>query len=282
MTEPSTATVDATRYLALLKRVLTRYDLEEPYRPIDVDGRGSQIRRRALNTVQHALGTQGLQLVRVHRFDPEARRSGRDRPPAAETMIGLERLDNLERCIADVVSTGVPGDLMEVGAWRGGATIFMRAALEAFGDTGRSVWVADSFSGLPPPDASAYPADRDDTHWTRRGLAVSLDDVKRNFERYGLLDDRVRFLEGWFRDTLPTAPVEQLAVLRLDGDMYESTIVALRALYQKVSVGGYVIVDDYGALETCRSAVEDFRAEAGITDPIIGIDWTGAFWQRSR
>ncbi|MEK6632595.1 MAG: TylF/MycF/NovP-related O-methyltransferase, partial [Nitrospirota bacterium] len=83
-----------------------------------------------------------------------------------------------------------------------------------------------------------------------------------------------------FRDTLPTAPIERLAVLRLDGDLYESTMEALVALYPKVSAGGFVIVDDYG-LPTCRAAIEDFRLAQGITDPIQLIDWTGAFWQRS-
>jgi O-methyltransferase len=94
------------------------------------------------------------------------------------------------------------------------------------------------------------------------------------------LDDQVAFLPGWFRDTLPTAPMERIAVLRLDGDLYESTMEALVALYPKVTAGGFVIVDDYG-LPTCRAAIEDFRLAHGITDPIQLIDWTGAFWQRS-
>jgi O-methyltransferase len=113
-------------------------------------------------------------------------------------------------------------------------------------------------------------------------LVVSLDDVRNNFARYGLLDDQVRFLVGWFSDTLPTAPVERLALLRLDGDLYESTIVALRSLYPKLSPGGYVIVDDWGAVPACKQAVTDFRLEAGIDDQIHEIDWTGAYWQRSR
>ncbi|RPH80243.1 MAG: hypothetical protein EHM80_05790, partial [Nitrospiraceae bacterium] len=85
---------------------------------------------------------------------------------------------------------------------------------------------------------------------------------------------------GWFRDTLPTAPISQLAVLRLDGDLYESTMDALNALYPKVSPGGFVVVDDYG-LPTCRAAIDDFRRARGIIDPIHRIDWTGVFWQRS-
>jgi O-methyltransferase len=196
-------------------------------------------------------------------------------------MIGLRRLDNLEHCVRDVVQRGVAGDLIETGVWRGGASIFMRAVLKALGDTTRTVWAADSFQGLPRPNAAAYPADEGESSWRRFELAVGLDTVKANFAKYGLLDDQVRFLVGWFSDTLPAAPIERLAVLRLDGDLYESTIVALRALYPKLSPGGYVIVDDWGAVPACKEAVADFRAEAKIDDPIREIDWTGVYWQRA-
>jgi O-methyltransferase len=111
-------------------------------------------------------------------------------------------------------------------------------------------------------------------------LAVSLAEVKRNFTRYGLLDDQVCFLEGWFKDTFPTAPINQIAVLRLDGDMYESTTDALVHLYDKVSPGGYVIIDDYGCIGNCKAAVDDFRRSRRITDPIQQIDWSGIFWRR--
>ncbi len=109
---------------------------------------------------------------------------------------------------------------------------------------------------------------------------MSEEEVRANFERYGLLDEQVRFLKGFFQDTLADAPIEQLAVVRLDGDMYESTIVALDALYPKLSVGGYLIVDDWGAVPGCRQAVEDYRRDHGITEPIVEIDWTGVYWQR--
>jgi O-methyltransferase len=215
-------------------------------------------------------------------FDAEIRAEGRDWPKEAETMIGLRRLDNLHRCITAVLTRGVEGDFIETGVWRGGATIFMRGALKAYGDSSRVVWVADSFAGLPEPDPERFPADSDDQHWTYDELAVSLPEVQRNFARYGLLDEQVRFLEGWFRDTLPAAPIERLAILRLDGDMYESTWVALESLYDRVSHGGFVIVDDYGAVGSCRAAVDDFRARRGIDEPLQEIDWTGVFWERLR
>ncbi len=215
-------------------------------------------------------------------FDQRARTEGRDWPPTAHSMIGLKRLDNLQYCVEDVLANDVPGDLIETGVWRGGATIFMRAILKAYGVEDRHVWVADSFEGLPPPDSKKYPHDSGDVFYTFEELAVSLDQVKANFERYGLLDGQVRFLKGWFRDTLPEAPIEKLAVLRLDGDLYESTMDALASLYPKLSVGGYLIVDDYGAVPACRQAVHDYRESQGISDEILPVDWTGVFWQRTE
>src|SRR6266850_344888 len=153
------------------------------------------------------------------------------------------------------------------------ATVFMRTCLSVYGANDRHVWVGDSFEGLPVPDPAKYPADADDKHHTYHELRVSLDEVKKNFVRYGLLDANVRFLKGWFRDTLQESPIERLAVSRLDGDMYESTVDVLTALYSRLSVGGYVIVDDYGAVKGCRLAVDDFRKNSGITDPLSPIDW---------
>ena len=195
-------------------------------------------------------------------------------------MVGFRRLENIRHCVTAVVHEGVPGDLLVAGTWRGGEAIFMRAVLEVLGDPVRAVWVADSFKGLPPPDPDTYPADAGDTLHTFPELAVSLAEVKANFARYGMLDDRVRFLEGWFKDTLADAPIGRLAVLRCDGDMYESTIDTLRPLYPKVSPGGFVIVDDYGCVPACKQAVDDYRREHDITDPIETIDWTGVYWRK--
>jgi O-methyltransferase len=228
------------------------------------------------------LASLKLEIVRSQSFDPKARAEGRDWPREAETMIGLKRLDNLEYCITDVLRRQVAGDLIETGVWRGGASIFMRAVLKVYGDTERIVWLADSFQGLPQPDPMRYPADAKDRLWTFPQLAIPLEVVKANFAKYGLLDDQVRFIVGWFRDTLPTCPINKLAVLRLDGDMYESTMDALDSLYHKLSVGGYVIVDDYGSVPGCKAAVEDFRAKHGITEIVQWIDWTGIFWQRLK
>jgi hypothetical protein len=213
------------------------------------------------------------------RVDHRARAEGRDWPARAHTMIGIKRLANLRLCIETILHDGIPGDLIETGVWRGGAVIFMRAVLKAHGVTDRVVWAADSFAGLPRPDTMRYPSDAGITLHEFPQLAVPLERVEDNFRRYGLLDQQVRFLKGWFRDTLPAAPLGRLALLRLDGDLYESTIQALEFLYPKLSAGGFVIVDDYGNVAACRKAVHDFRAAHSITEPIQPIDWGGAYWR---
>ncbi len=212
----------------------------------------------------------------------ELRYEGKDWPTEAETMVGVKRLDNLQECITEVLRNNTKGDLVEAGVWRGGASIFMRGVLKAFEVADRRVWLADSFAGLPEPDPISYPKDTGDIHHTLSPyLAVTMEQVKANFERYGLLDSQVCFLKGWFKDTLPSARINEIAVLRLDGDMYESTIEALSSLYHRVSKHGFIIVDDYGCLPNCRAAVHDFRQARNIQDPIHTVDWTGAFWQKS-
>ncbi len=265
-------------YLELMKRCLTRLAFPEKYAPIR---RPRTIPRKlAWSLCQKLLSPLKLELVRRVPFDPVRREEGLDWPAEAETMVGLKRLNNLEACITDVIRRGVPGDLIETGVWRGGTTIFMRAVLKAYQENERIVWVADSFQGLPKPNPERYPVDAGDTSWKCASLAVYLEEVKENFSRYNLLDDQVRFLVGWFRDTLPTAPIERLAILRLDGDMYESTMDALTSLYPRLSVGGYVIIDDY-MLGSCRAAVEDFRAKHSVTEELEPIDAIARFWQRS-
>jgi len=215
-----------------------------------------------------------------HELAAAGTRRGPHWPARAYTMIGPQRLDNLEFCARDALRRGVPGDFIETGVWRGGAAIFMRGILRAYGISDRDVWVADSFAGVPPPDVARYPADAGDSLHTFPALAVPLAEVRRAFDGYGLLDERVRFLEGWFRDTLPAAPIDRLALLRLDGDLYESTMIALVSLYPKVSVGGYCIVDDYGAVPSCAQAVEDFRDRYAIREPLRTVDWAAVYWMK--
>lgn len=273
---PTTA---ANLYLDLMKGCLTRTIFFNGHEFFQPKGKLGYV--LSLPLVQRFLHRRNIVIMRDKKVDPETRRDGRDWPADAETMIGIHRLNNLQDCIEDILEQNVQGDFMETGVWRGGASIFMRAVLKAYGDTSRLVWLVDSFQGLPKPDVEKYPADTDDTHWQYDELPVSLAEVKERFRRYDLLDDQVMFLEGWFCDTLAKAPVQQLALLRLDGDLYESTMIALETLYPKVSLGGYIIVDDYGAVPGCKQATDVFRKANGITDPLQDIDWTGVFWKRT-
>lgn len=285
---PSNPLAPTHAYLELLKACLTRRVTPEKYRELREPSHlehGSPLRRRllwrgVLPPLRALFARYDLELVRRVNDPVEVREFGQDWPAEAETMIGTRRLDNLHFCVCDVLRRGVPGDLIETGVWRGGATIFMRGALKAYDDATRVVWAADSFEGFPKPNEK-FAADRGadywkDSHW----LAVSLEEVQENFRRYSLLDERVRFLKGWFKDTLPNAGIERLAVMRLDGDMYESTMDALVPLYPRLSSGGYCIIDDY-ALPECRAAVDDFRRRENITEELQKIDWSGVFWQRA-
>jgi O-methyltransferase/8-demethyl-8-(2,3-dimethoxy-alpha-L-rhamnosyl)tetracenomycin-C 4'-O-methyltransferase len=212
-------------------------------------------------------------------YDPEVRLVGHDWPSIAQTMIGVARMRNVRILAERVLEENVPGDFLEAGVWRGGACIYMRGILAAYGMSDRVVWAADSFAGLPPPNPEIYPADTGDAHHTVKDLSIPLEEVRANFALYGLLDDQVQFLKGWFEESLPGAPVERLAILRLDGDMYSSTIQTLDALYAKVSPGGFVIIDDY-ILHGCRQAVLDFRNRHGIDDEIQDIDGAGIYWRK--
>ena len=209
-------------------------------------------------------------------FSSSLRENGLAWPSKAHTMIGNRRMRNIQNATETVLQEGIPGDLIETGVWRGGACIFMQAILKAWGVTDRTVWVADSFEGLPKPSRVEDAGDR---HHEFRELAVSLEEVQSNFQKYNLLDDQVRFLKGWFSDTLASAPIDKLSVLRLDGDMYSSTMDAFDALYHRVSPGGFVIIDDYGAVPACKHAVGDFRTKNNITATIIDIDNSSVFWR---
>lgn len=212
--------------------------------------------------------------------DKYERQDGVDWPSQAHTMIGVKRLNNIEKCMKIIIKNNIPGDCVETGVWRGGATILMRGILKAYNITNRLVWVCDSFKGLPAPNPKEYPIDEGLNFHLFNELAVSVDQVKSNFAKYGLLDKQVRFLEGYFKDTLPKAPIKKIALLRLDGDLYESTIDALNNLYSKLSVGGFIIIDDLYSIPQCMQAVADYRKEHNIITPIKIIDWSGGYWQK--
>lgn len=247
-------------YLELLKRVLTRAIVSgaperhvlEPTRPLS----------KAIYAIPKRLfASMGFELVRLLPFDAEnyleSGHEARNRIEDAETMIGLRQFDNLQECIRDVLQNNVPGDLIEAGVWRGGVPIFMRGALKAYGDTKRRVWVADSFCGLPHPD----PHKEFSFAWDPGEMAVSREEVEKHFGRYGLLDEGVSFLEGIFSDTLP-GPIVSLSILRVDADLYDSTVDVLDRLYPLLSVGG---LRDFRRLPKSTRLQEGDRPVSAVT-----------------
>jgi O-methyltransferase len=208
------------------------------------------------------------------------RTAGMDWPLHGLTMVGLARLDDLQRCVESIVRDAVPGDLIEAGSWRGGASILIRATLDSLGEEDRTLWVADSFQGFPRADApkdDAYDLSADLAEVDF--LAVPLEEVRASFARFGA-ERGVKFVPGFFQDTLPTLGGRQWAIARLDGDTYDATRLSLQVLYPGLSAGGYLIVDDYLQIDPCREAVDDFRREHEITEPIEPIDWSGARWRK--
>lgn len=272
------------RYLDLLKRALVNLVYAEDALRLDTVASGDldtdQVaRQRLLRDARYERPDAYAELVAAKR---EGGVDGFWGARLAHTMIGLDGLDNLERCAHRVFADGVPGDFLEAGVCHGGAAIFLRALQVAYGEGDRATWLADSFEGVPPP---THQVDRehelDLTEERVPWMAAGVQAVRDNFETYDLLSDGVRFLPGLFADTLPDAPVERLAILRVDGDLYSSTRDTLEALYDRVSEGGYVIVDDYGALEPCQIAVDEFLAERGPDVELDQVDWTRVCWRKT-
>jgi hypothetical protein len=264
------------RYIDLLKHAVAHTLYGQTASLVNrPSGARKTLKRLAFDRLAH----RGIALVRL-RDAKAARETGADWPLFGQTMIGHARLENIRVCVERVLADDVPGDFIETGAWRGGASIFMRGILQAHEVSDRKVYVADSFAGMPRPDGR-YPLDHGSRAHLEEQVAVSLDMVQENFRRYGLLDEQVQFLEGWFRDTLPSVRGRTWAIVRLDGDMYQSTMDALENLYDDLSPGGYLIVDDY-SLHPCREAVMAFRQERQIGDPIHEIDWTGVYWRKDE
>jgi len=179
---------------------------------------------------------------------------------AGHTMVGVHKLDWLQAMIEGLLKDKIPGDLVECGAWRGGASIYMKGVLEALEPYGkRQVLVADTFRGFPKAHDTV-----DTDGWALQNFGVGgADAVRSTFQRYGLFDERVHLLEGLFNETLPNAPTQHIALIRLDCDMYRSTLDALDALYDKVSKGG-IIVHNNWQYTSARKGFLDFRRQRHI------------------
>jgi cephalosporin hydroxylase len=186
----------------------------------------------------------------------------------AYTALGHRRLDHLEACLEVIRDESVRGDLVDCGAGRGGTAIFMRGFLEAHEVPGPKVWAADRFDATADPAANASAR-----------FSPDLNAVREAFARFGLLDDRVVFLQGPPSHTLAPATIGSVALLRVASSDPDEVQAVLAALYDRIAPGGFVVVDTYGD-SACRAAVDRFRSERGVLGTLERIDWTAAAWRK--
>ena len=232
------------------------------------------------------LGGAGEKGLGVEPFSEAKRAVGDDWPEYGYTMIGMHRLASLRAQLERVMGVSgsnapvVPGDMLECGVWRGGASIFATGVLVAWNDTTRQVHLCDSFHGLPVATTAA-----DSNIWqAMHYLEVSMDTVKSHFARFYLLDEsRVKFYRGYFQFSLPHVRRQfldnerRLAVLRLDGDMWESTMDELFNLYELLNVGGVVLIDDWKHVPECKAAIETFMQMHHFNETVV-VDNDVAYW----
>jgi cephalosporin hydroxylase len=265
----------ARRYLDLLKgALLDEHYLENELRIEHL----LECAKSARAASPDALRDPARSMSRRMRELQQARRTGRrgsDDPDAdrwreglAYTTIGRDRLDHLEDCLDVIREEEVEGDLVECGTRRGGAAIFMRGFLEAHELSDPRVWVADRFRSGSTPDGDGAPA-----------FAVDLNAVRDGFARFGLLDDRVTFLQGPPDSTLDGAPIRKVSLLRVGSQKPEDVRAALETLYDRITLGGFVVIDDYPE-PSRQAAIDEFRSERGVVDPLERVGWDGRVWRK--
>jgi O-methyltransferase len=185
------------------------------------------------------------------------------------SLVGASGLEATFDAASELVQNGIPGDFVECGVARGGCAALM-ATVAATDSRGRRMWLFDSFEGLPSPTSDDYGSDQTSTGKHIRPLVRgsclgTKDQVEALlFSRFGFSKDSISLIQGWFQDTLPSyrERIGQIALLRIDGDWYESTMCCLDNLYDNVTLGGCIIIDDYGVCFGCKKAVHEFFPQA--------------------
>lgn len=231
----------------------------------------------ARRSLRHFFRRFGIHLGRA--TTPNERKNGRVWPETALTMAGKKRLDNIRYCLETCDAENVSGDYVECGIWRGGSAIYAAGVIKA-NESQRWVWGCDSFTGLPAPMSKIDLIDPVRLYIDSDVLAVNYSTVVENFKRFGLFDS-VSLITGDFSQLNLTLPVKKIAVLRLDGDMYKSTRDSL-ALYDRVSRGGFVIVDDYYVIDGCRRAVDEFCVTLPEMPRLKQIDYASVFFRHEE
>jgi cephalosporin hydroxylase len=284
--DPTTTAID--RYLDLLKGAL----LDEHYMENEV--RIDHLVRHLLAESQptpNAVRDPVRQMKDKTRQMLAARRAGKLGDDRGDILgyfpystMGRVRLDHLQRCLDAVRTDKVKGDLVECGTGRGGGGVFLRGYAAVWEMTDRRVWIADTFRASPSLPDDLHETSQEAVEILGGGpglpdLRADLNTVRDAFQRFDLLDDRLRFLQGDYRDTLPTSPIRSIALLRLGDDLEDACGTILDALYDRVTPGGFVVVEDFLS-PAARKSIEDFRERRGIDDPIEQVDWSGVVWRK--
>jgi cephalosporin hydroxylase len=187
----------------------------------------------------------------------------------AYASLGRVRLNHLEACLSSIREQAVAGDFVEVGSGRGGGAIFIRGFLEAYELPVTRVWALDRWDGRAPERSDG-----------RAMFAADLNAAREAFARFRLLDDRVLFVQGAAEDAAAKVSAQAVALLRVDSGDPETVAAVLEALYERVAGGGFVVIDGYGSAG-CQAAVDAFRSERGIADPLERVDWSAAAWRKA-
>lgn len=218
----------------------------------------------------------------------------------SHTMLPYGRLVTLYQQVVFCEKHSVPGSFVECGVWKGGAVGLMALANMKYGVSRRHIHLFDSFQEICEPDESVdgEEAVKEVRHKlgnvSLEGRLEPLTGVYDSIGGPGTLKENQELLEktvgyeskflhyhvGWFQDTLPivSPDIDSIAILRLDGDWYSSTKVCLEYLYAKVVSGGFVIIDDYGAYEGCKKAVDEFIEINNIKVYLNQVDNCCRYW----
>lgn len=202
------------------------------------------------------------------------------------TMTSPERMYALHQAVSYICSSSIPGDIVETGVWRGGSSMVVAHSLLEKGDTSRSLYLYDTFTGMAEPtedDANLYTDSSPRKEWKihkRKGhnawCYAHEQDVRTNMESTGYPMDRVHLVKGRVQDTIPQTIPDTISLLRLDTDWYESTKHEMQHLFPRLRKGGVLFVDDYHYWGGCRKAVDEYLTENDTKLLLQRVDAWGA------
>jgi O-methyltransferase len=266
-------------YIDLLKSALMGCLENTCYNEVGA-GKKSGI-KKAFQTILKFLIPKNTKLIRLSQGSKEERQMRSDSTFNAYTLVGYKRLQFLEESVKEIAHKKIDGDILEAGLWRGGASIFIKKMMDIVG-LNNQLYCADSFEGMPKPKLKTDLDSLNGDYSKIDFYTVGLEKVIENFKNFNALDSQVHFVKGWFSETMPLLreKIKKISLLRVDCDLYESTLDVLVNMYDKVSEGGFVYIDDYYGWEGCRKAVDEFRLARSIDQALVTVDRDSVYWNK--